>query len=251
MRIRVRLFAMLREQAGWREREIDLPPNSSIDDAWLALVGLVPAMATSRDSVRFARNRQYAAPSEQLADGDELVLIPPVAGGESRLRRCEITADPIGDDVLAELRRTVPTSADGALVLFVGQTRETAGTPAPGEEAEAARYEGERVVGLEYETFDEMALDVLRTIAAEIETRFGIQRVAIIHRSGDVPLSEPSVVVCVAARHRGAAFDAARYAIDELKARAPIWKREHYESGAVWIGQPARSGPSATEDERA
>ncbi|HUR16277.1 MAG TPA: MoaD/ThiS family protein, partial [Candidatus Limnocylindrales bacterium] len=179
MVIRVRLFAMLREHAGWREREIELPPDSSIEDAWSALVGLVPGVAASRDSVRFARNRQYAAADERLADGDELVLIPPVAGGESVLRRCEITPDPIGDELLAELRRTVPTPADGAFVLFAGQTRETAGTPAPGEEAEAARYEGERVVGLEYETFDEMAIDVLEAIAAEIETRFAVRRLAI------------------------------------------------------------------------
>ena len=247
MRIRVRLFAMLREQAGWRERDIDLPPGASIEDAWLVLLELVPAIAASRESVRFARNRQYAAADEPLADGDELVLIPPVAGGDPVLRRCEITPDPIGDELLAELRRTVPTPADGALVVFVGQTRESAGTPAPGEEQEAARFEDERVVGLEYETFDEMATEVLRAIAAEIETQFGVRRLAMIHRSGDVPLGEASVVVCVAARHRGAAFDAARYAIDELKARAPIWKREHYELGAVWIGQPARSGPEGGE----
>ena len=138
----------------------------------------------------------------------------------------------------------MPTAVDGAFVLFLGQTRESAGTPSPGEEAEAARHTGKPVVALEYEVFDEMALDVLRTIATEIEQRFGVTRLAIVHRSGDVPLGEASVVVCAASAHRGAAFDAARYGIEELKGRAPIWKSEQYADGSVWIGAPPREGPS-------
>jgi molybdopterin synthase catalytic subunit len=126
-------------------------------------------------------------------------------------------------------------------VLFEGMTRESAGTPAPGEEAEAAKHAGKKVDGLEYEVFDEMALDVLRTIAAEIEQRFGVTRLAIVHRSGEVGLGETSVVVCAASAHRSAAFDAARYGIEELKARAPIWKSERYADGSVWIGAPART----------
>jgi len=84
---------------------------------------------------------------------------------------------------------------------------------------------------------------VLRAIAAEIEERFGVTRLAIVHRSGSVPLGEVSVVVCAASAHRSAAFDAARYGIEELKARAPIWKSEQYADGSVWIGAPARDGP--------
>jgi molybdopterin synthase catalytic subunit len=242
MRVKIRLFAILREKAGWRERELDLPAGASVDDAWRALVEQTPALAASRDSVRFARNRQYAAAEEQLSDGDELVLIPPVAGGADLLR-CELTDARIEDDLLADLRAMVPTDADGALVVFVGQTRETAGTPAPGEEGEAARHAGERVTGLDYEAFDEMALDVLRTIGAEIAERFGVRRLAIIHRVGRVAVGEPSVVIAAAAAHRNAAFEAARYAIEELKARAPIWKAEHYADGSVWLGAPAREGP--------
>jgi len=158
--------------------------------------------------------------------------------------RCELREQRIEDELLAELRATVPTDADGALVIFVGQTRETAGTPAPGEEAEQARHSGELVTRLDYEAFDEMALDVLRTIGAEIAERFGVRRLAIIHRVGRVSVGEPSVVIAAAAAHRDAAFDAARYAIEELKARAPIWKSEHYADGSVWIGAPARHGPA-------
>src|SRR3990172_2134200 len=146
MRVNVRLYAMLRQQAGWRERQIELPDGATIDAAWQALVAQVPAFAASREVVRFARNRQYAGPKEHLAEGDELVLIPPVAGGavpsgaDDRLLRCEIVEQPIADDLLAELRATLPTAADGALVIFVGQTRETPGAPAPGEEEAAPSH---------------------------------------------------------------------------------------------------------------
>lgn len=244
MRVTVRLFAMLRQQAGWRERDIELPVGASIEDAWRALVADHPALAASRDVVRFARNQQYAPADERLSDGDELVLIPPVAGGGDRLLRCELRPTILEDELLAQLRQTVPTPADGALVIFIGQTRETPGTPAPGEEEEAARHAGEHVTGLDYEAFEEMAVEVLRTVGAEIGERFGVRRLAIIHRVGRVAVGEPSVVIAAAAPHRGAAFDACRYAIEELKARAPIWKAEHYADGSVWIGAPAREGPS-------
>ena len=92
------------------------------------------------------------------------------------------------------------------------------------------------VEGLEYEAFEPMALAVLGQIADEIEARFDVRRLAIIHRIGPVPLGDASIVVVAVAPHRDAAFSAARYAIDETKARAPIWKAEHFEDGHVWIG---------------
>ena len=244
MRVTVRLFAMLRQQAGWREREIQLNEGATINDAWTIVANESPALAPQRDHVRFALNREYAAANERLAEGDELAFIPPVAGGSDSYLRLEITPSPITDELLGELRRAVPTSTDGAFVLFLGQTRESAGTPSPGEEGEAALHAGKPVVSLEYEVFDEMALDVLRTVAAEIEQRFGVNRLAIVHRTGEVPLGEASVVVCAASAHRSAAFDAARYGIEELKGRAPIWKSEQYADGSVWIGAPPRIGPS-------
>jgi molybdopterin converting factor subunit 1 len=240
--VTVRLFAILRQQAGWQVRQFDLPGAATVEDAWQALVAQQPVLAPTRPIVRFAVNRHYAAADQALADGDELALIPPVSGGADSGLRLSITADPISDDLLGELRRTLPTPRDGAVVIFVGQTRETPGTPAPGEEAEAARHAGKPVEGLDYEAYEEMVLEVLRQIAGEIEQRFGVARLAIVHRTGGVSLGEPSVVVAAAAPHRSAAFDAARYAIDELKARAPIWKSERYRDGSVWVGSPARGG---------
>jgi MoaE-MoaD fusion protein len=245
--IKVRLFAVLRQQAGWRERDLELPAEASVEDAWQALVDLHPEFAAARDSIRFARNGEYSPPDTVLRDGDQLAVIPPVAGGaadeDAPLRRLEIVPERITDELVAGLRREISTAADGAYVVFVGQTRETPGTPAPGQEDEAARFAGQSVVGLDYEAFEEMALETLGHIAAEIEERFGVRRLAIVHRLGHVAVSEPSVVIAVAAPHRSAAFDACRYAIEELKARAPIWKAEHFADGAVWIGTPAREGP--------
>ena len=126
---------------------------------------------------------------------------------------------------------------------FLGRTRSTPGTPAPGQEAEAARHAGRAVESLEYEAHEPMALSTLATIADEIETRFGVDRVAIVHRTGEVPLGEASIAVVAVAPHRDAAFEAARYAIDETKARAPIWKAERFADGHVWIGHQARTGP--------
>jgi molybdopterin converting factor subunit 1 len=148
VQITIRLFARQRELAGWRLRTFDLPESATVAQAWQRLVAEIPVLEPGGASVRFARNTAYVDPDQRLADGDELAIIPPVAGGAG-LRTLELRAEPFDDAVLAELRASVPTSADGALVLFVGQTRESPGSPAPGDEAEAARFAGSSVEGLE------------------------------------------------------------------------------------------------------
>ena len=208
LRIRVRLFAMQRAAAGMRELRLEVPLGSTVDDAWNAVVDTVPALAPGRSSLRFAVNGEYA--DEDLTLADELA-----------------------------------TDEDGGIVTFTGRTRVTPGTPAPGQEAEAARHAGRVVEELDYEAFEPMAVRDLDQIADEIEERFGVRRVAIVHRTGVVPLGESSIVVVAVAPHRDAAFTAARYAIDETKARAPIWKAERFEDGVVWIGDAARR--SATD----
>jgi len=255
VRIRVRLFAIQRELAGTRDVALDLPEGATVADAWDGLVDLYPQLAPGRASVRFARNGAYADEATGLADGDEVAMIPPVSGGEGgeagERRILEIRSDPFGDAILQELTGRLATPEDGAVVGFLGRTRRSAGTPAPGQEAEAARHSGRAVEALEYEAHEAMALDILGAIADEVGTRFGVDRIAIVHRTGEVPLGEVSVAIVAVSPHRDAAFDAARYAIDETKARAPIWKAERFEDGHVWIGEPARTGPSPEPEEGA
>lgn len=248
LRVRFRLFAMLRQLAGTRELQVEVAPGSTVDDAWAVAVSMVPAIAPTRPSLRFAVNGSYADPSTVVSDGDEIACIPPVSGGSGEApgeagsaRILEIRAGPLPADLAASLTERLATDEDGGVVVFVGRTRVTPGTPASGQEAEAARHATRAVEQLEYEAFEPMAIDILGRIADEIELRFGVRRLAIVHRTGSVPLGEASVVVVAVAPHRDAAFAAARYAIDETKARAPIWKAERFADGEVWIGEVART----------
>jgi MoaE-MoaD fusion protein len=255
MKVRVRLFALQRELAGTREVLLELPDGAVVMAAWDALVERYPVLAPGRTSVRFAVNGSYVDVTEPLAEGDELACIPPVSGGSGegpgeRMRILELRQAPLSNAILAELGDRLATPADGAIVGFIGRTRESPGTPAPGQEQEAARHVGRAVEALEYEALESMALSVMEVIADEIGARFGVVRVGIVHRSGVVPLGEPSIAVVACSPHRDAAFLAARYAIDEVKARAPIWKAEHFTDGHVWIGEPARSGPGAEQDDQ-
>lgn len=254
VRVRVRLFAMQRELAGARELPLELPDDATVNDAWDALVAAVPTLGPGRASVRFARNGAYAEAATPLADGDEVAMIPPVSGGApggapqgaTAQRILELRTEPFDTTILAELIDRLASPEDGAAVGFLGRTRVTPGTAAPGQEAEAARHAGRDVESLEYEAHASMATAVLTEIADEIAGRFGVDRVAIVHRVGEVPLGEVSIAVVAVSPHRDAAFQAARYAIDETKARAPIWKAERFADGHVWIGQAARSGPEGS-----
>jgi MoaD family protein len=269
IRVRVRLFAIQRQLAGAREIALELAPGATIEAAWAALVERHPVLASGRPAVRFARNGEYADPDTTLGNGDELAIIPPVSGGDEAgiepgsgvtaasgepagepgagpvgtRRILELRADPFDSTILTDLGEALATDADGAVVGFIGRTRETAGTPAPGQEAEAARHAGRAVESLEYEAHEPMALAMLDRIADEIAERFGVVRLAIVHRTGEVPLGGPSVAIVAVSPHRDAAFEAARYAIDETKARAPIWKAERFADGQVWVGEIARDGP--------
>jgi MoaE-MoaD fusion protein len=251
--VTVRLFALQRAQTGLRSYRLELPDGADVAAAWTALVAELPVIAGAGSSVRFARNGVYVGTDAPLADGDELAVIPPVAGGagapDGRYRRLELREGSLDEGLLEELRRQVANDADGALAVFIGQTRDSAGTPAPGQEAEAARFAGQTVVGLGYEAFEPMALAVLEQIADEIEARTGVRRLAVVHRLGEVRVGESSVLIVAASPHRAEAFEACRYAIEELKARAPIWKAEYFTDGEVWLGAPARHGPEGEAEE--
>jgi molybdopterin synthase catalytic subunit len=199
VQVTVLLFAMLRERAGARELTIELPDGARVRDALESLGDLASGLP-----LVMAVNREYAPEDQVLDPGDELALIPPVSGGSSAaVIHARVTAEPLSlDAVTARVR----DPRAGAVVTFQGVTRE--------------------VERLEYEAYAEMAEERIGAIVAEAVERNGLCAAAAEHRVGDVPLSEPSVIVAVSAAHRGEAFAGGREIIDRLKAEAPIWKKE-------------------------
>src|SRR5215210_7155687 len=208
VQVTVRLFAMLRERAGASELVLDLPEGARVGDALAELSGLAAGLP-----LVMAVNREYAREEQQLAADDELALIPPVAGGATVWSPwVRVTGEPLSADALLE---RVSDPRAGAVVSFSGVTRE--------------------VERLEYEAYAEMAEQRLAAIAAEAVERHGLCAAAVEHRVGDVPLSEPSVIVAVSAPHRGEAFAGAREIIDRVKAEAPIWKKEIEGEDGRWV----------------
>ena len=209
MEIRVRLFAMLRERAGTPEVTLDLPEGARVSDALDSLAGLADGLP-----LVMAVNREYADADQVLDADDELALIPPVSGGEGMAGAtwARVSAEPLSLDSIAE---RVRDPRAGAVVTFSGVTRQ--------------------VERLEYEAYAEMAEERMAAIAQEALERHGLCAVAVEHRVGDVPLSEPSVIVAVSAPHRGEAFAGARELIDRVKAEAPIWKKEIEGRDGRWV----------------
>jgi molybdopterin synthase catalytic subunit/molybdopterin converting factor small subunit len=208
VKVKVRLFAGLRERAGWSEKELD--DVTRVEHVWPAL-GLGP----EPDGLLYAVNKEYAQQDRELADGDEIAVIPPVSGGSFRL-----SADPLSlDDAVAEVR----SDRAGAIATFVGTTR--------------VESRGRTVQHLDYEAYEGMAEQVMAEIAESLKQRYDLSEIAIHHRTGRVEIGEPSVVIAVSAPHRQDALAACKDAIDTLKDQVPLWKKEVYEGGEEWIGR--------------
>jgi molybdopterin synthase catalytic subunit/molybdopterin converting factor small subunit len=205
--ISVRLFAGLRERAGWSEREIEA---ATVADVWPQL-----GLGEEPQGLLYAVNKRYADRERLLADGDEVALIPPVSGGAFRLTGESI--DP------AAVIREVSDPRAGGIATFIGTTR--------------VQSRGRTVHYLDYEAYGGMAEEVMAEIAAELKRKHELCEIAITHRVGRVDIGELSVVIAVSAPHRGAALAACKEAIDTLKETVPLWKKEVYEGGEEWIGR--------------
>jgi MoaE-MoaD fusion protein len=201
LQVRIRLFAGLRERAGTDALELELPDGALVRDALERMRPLTDGVP-----VVMAVNQEYADPEAALHGGDEVALIPPVSGGSVGTMHTRVTDEPLLLDPLVELVRD-PRA--GAVVTFTGVTR--------------------AVAELEYEAYAEMAERQIAEIVSAAVQRHGLCAAAAEHRVGTVPLSEPSVAIAVSAPHRDAAFAGAREIIDEIKAKAPIWKKEEGE----------------------
>lgn len=205
--VRVRLFAGLRERAGWSQREVEA---ATVADVWPAL-----GLGEEPDGLLYAVNRSYAERGAALADGDEVALIPPVSGGAFLLSAEPLSLDRVVDEVRNERA--------GAIATFTGTTR--------------VDSRGREVVHLDYEAYEGMAEEVMEAIAAELKARYDLCGIAIHHRTGRVGIGETSVVIAVSAPHRADALAACRDTIDSLKERVPLWKKEVYAGGEEWIGR--------------
>jgi molybdopterin synthase catalytic subunit len=208
MRIHVRLFAGLREAAGWSERELE--GVERVADVWRAL-----ELGREPEGLLYAVNREYADRGRELRDGDEVALIPPVSGGAFRVTEEALSLEAVVAQVADERA--------GGIATFTGSVRR--------------QSRGREVTRLEYEAYAEMAEDVMAGIARDLEAHYDLCAVAIHHRVGRLEVGEASVVIAVSAPHRQDALAACKDAIDRLKETVPLWKKEVYEGGEEWIGR--------------
>lgn len=224
MKLRVLYFGIVRERLGRGREDLEC-------DAGTTVGGLLERLARDHDifalgagTLRVAVNRDYVGAEHVLADADEVAIIPPVAGGQGQQEALMFRVVDGAID-LAKLVEFVGDRDAGAIATFLGTTRAT--------------NRGRSVLRLEYEAYAEMAVSEFEKIAAEAARRWEITKVAIVHRVGIVPLGEASVAIAVSAPHRRESIEACHFCIDSLKHLAPIWKKEHFEGGEVWIGSLA------------
>ena len=215
MNVEVNFFALYRERAGQKQLSLELSPGATVSHLVEEIRRLFPGLAPPTVDIVVAVNAEYADSNVVLCDGDDIALIPPVSGGSDMI---EITRQPLKpEDITAKVRK----DTNGAVVTFLGTTRLFA--------------EGKRVVRLEYEAYEEMALKEMEKIRGEIQSEWELEDIAIAHRIGRVDIGEISLVVAVASPHRKEAFHACHQTVDRLKERVPIWKKEFFEDGYHWV----------------
>jgi molybdopterin synthase catalytic subunit len=224
VQIRVLFFGLLKDILGSAEGRLDLPEGSTAGSVFEHYAALFPPLRAMASSVVLARNHEFAKITEPLSDGDEVALLPPVSGG-----KLPETTDPEGHyfaltrdaiDVRG-LEARLLQGSDGGIVTFQGVVRNnTSGRP---------------TLRLEYECYEAMAIRTMAGIGRQIAGQYAISRIGMVHRLGTMEIGEASVVIVVAAPHRRPAFDAALEGINRLKKLVPVWKKEFFEDGEVWV----------------
>ncbi len=217
---------MLKDLVGRSSDCVDLPEGARVEDVLAYYAHQTPRLAAIRPVLALSVNQEYVHADQALAAGDEVGLLPPVSGGapeaKTMLGEIRIVRAPIiAESVLARVK----CPQDGAAVIFEGVVRDNT--------------RGRRTLYLDYEAYEEMALQQMQALARTARQRFSVGGVSIVHRLGRLEIGDTSVLIVVASPHRGAAFEACRWTIDTLKKTVPIWKKEYFEDGAVWAdGEP-------------
>ena len=229
MQVRILFFGVLKDLAGKSSDSLNLPENATLGDVLNHYEQAIPRLKESKASLAMSVNQEYAGPTTKLRPGDEVALLPPVSGG-SPSEAPSGKSSPMRQSSVKESRRrrflkALSDPEDGAATVFEGIVRNNT--------------RGRRTLYLEYEAYEDMALKQMDDLAGRALADFKIREVAIVHRLGRLDIGETSVLIVVASAHRAAAFDACRWLIDTLKRTVPIWKKEHFEDGAVWAdGEP-------------
>ena len=227
MRVQVLFFGLLKDVTGLTREDLEVSPGSSLQAIFDQYAERFPRMRDLSPSIVIAHNRQFAGRGTAVNDGDEIAFLPPVSGGSSpythEIRDPEghffaLTRQPIDERIV---RREMLQNCDGAIVTFEGVVRDNS--------------KGRKTRYLDYECYEAMAIEVLANIGREIAAAHSISRIALVHRLGRMEINEASVVVIVTSPHRRAAFDAALEGINRLKRTVPIWKKEYFEDGEVWV----------------
>jgi len=237
MRIRVLFFGIVREIVGLREEAIEVPGGSRMEDVFSAYAKRFPKLQEASASIVLALNQQFAPASAAVSEGDEIAFLPPVSGGSSPSSSgpaasgfTQLIKDASTGNFFALTRQAIDGAAlarqllrgeDGAFVNFEGVARNNT-------KGRATRY-------LEYECYEPMAVKVMAEIGAAIAQSFAIGRIAMVHRLGRIEIGETSVAVVVTAPHRKPAFEAALEGINRLKRLVPVWKKEYFVDGEVWV----------------
>lgn len=225
MRIRVLFFGLLKDICGRPADLLELPEGSTAGAVFEHYAALFPALRGMGGSIVLARNHEFSSAAQPVSDGDEVALLPPVSGGTS-LRAIEdpaghyfaLTREPLDPRAV---EAGILAGSDGAVVTFAGVVRNNT--------------RGRATLRLEYECYEPMAIRKMAEIGREIAGQFAIGRIAMLHRLGTLEIGEASVLVVVSAPHRRPAFEAALEGINRLKRLVPVWKKEFFEDGEVWV----------------
>jgi molybdopterin synthase catalytic subunit len=238
VRVQVLFFGMLKDITGNPQQQLELEPGSLLHAVFDHYAAEFPRLRDMAGSIVIAHNRQFADRKTPLQDGDEVALLPPVSGGSTPVNPSQVlTASPYLHQIhdpeghfFALTRQAIDDRAireqllggrDGAVVTFEGVVRDNS--------------QGRRTRYLDYECYEAMAIQVMANIGREIAASYSISRIAMVHRLGRMEIGEASVVVVVTAPHRKAAFEAALEGINRLKRTVPIWKKEYFEDGEIWV----------------
>jgi molybdopterin converting factor subunit 1 len=223
MQVRVLFFGVLKDLAGKANDTLSLPDNATLGDVLIHYEQTIPRLKETSASLAMSVNQEYAEPGTKLISGDEVALLPPVSGGtdEASLTKRSPHAAIVRERIETDsILQRIKQPEDGAATIFEGVVRNNT--------------RGRRTLYLDYEAYEDMALKRMEGLADRALAEFKIRDLAIVHRLGRLEIGETSILIVVASAHRGPAFEACRWLIDSVKRTVPIWKKEHFEDGAVW-----------------